>query len=268
MAEPHQRTSLNQIASHSITYILMQKHTLKVRALQNVFLVNILFKILFIKQTFLHIFFHLDDLSFNISVDKCQQPPADKGTTYLSTDQSSVTEVDTELSTGQSSITVDGSELPNDQSSVTVSGTKLSTDQLLITVGRTVLPTEQSSVTVGHTELSTFKTDQTNPQCECPCRSLQQNPWSYIYSMNLTLEEIRAELNEELEMLKERIHIDPKKTGRYNSTKTSATDNRWSSRVTGCIGGLVLLIVVGILVMFDVIRFCQSYNVKKRIVRL
>lgn len=92
--------------------------------------------------------------------------------------------------------------------------------------------------------------------CTCACSSITQNPWSHLSEMNLTIDQTKSLLEKRLDEIRMEIEVNPKRTSRYNTTKTSASDDRFSAKVAGWIGGCIIAIVPCFIVVTDILKYC------------
>lgn len=89
-----------------------------------------------------------------------------------------------------------------------------------------------------------------NSACECPCSELgNQDTTEFL------IEKQVMNFRKKLEELEHAIRINPKTTSKYRGTRISAADDRVSSKVIGCIGAFIICLFIGIVVLFDAIRF-------------
>ncbi|CAC5422311.1 unnamed protein product [Mytilus coruscus] len=91
-----------------------------------------------------------------------------------------------------------------------------------------------------------------NSACECPCYKLRNQE-----TTECSIAEQEMHIRKRLEELENVIRINPKTTNKYRATRISAADDRFSAKVTGCIGVFIICLFIGIVVLFDAIRFCQ-----------
>ena len=94
----------------------------------------------------------------------------------------------------------------------------------------------------------------TSTQCNCHCTSVVENKWSFIEGLNLTREEIKIMMKEELQQIRQNLTIDKTDTSAYMRTKISAPDDRMSSKSMGILGIILLTSVLMLVVGSDLLN--------------
>ncbi|CAG2235496.1 unnamed protein product [Mytilus edulis] len=113
------------------------------------------------------------------------------------------------------------------------------------------IPVQQTTTTVGDST-------QETQVCKCPCSRVPNSKWLYLKNLNLTLDEIRVILTDELENLRKNLTIDKTNTSAYLRTKISAPDNRPSAKSIGAVGVLFLVTIAVLIFGSDIINLFKS----------
>ncbi|XP_052061190.1 uncharacterized protein LOC127701340 [Mytilus californianus] len=119
------------------------------------------------------------------------------------------------------------------------------------------------NITVQQTTTSVGDSTQENQVCMCPCSRVSNSKWLYLKNLNLTLDEIRVILSDELEDLRKNLTIDKTNTSAYLRTKISAPDNRPSAKSMGAVGGLFLVTIVVLIFGSDTINLFKTALFKR-----
>lgn len=119
-------------------------------------------------------------------------------------------------------------------------------------------------VTVSATTNSTGNINQASKVCACPCSVVGENKWQFLDNLNLTIDEIKILMKDELESLKSNLTVNKKNTSAFLRTKTSAVDNRPVSQSLGAVGVIALILVAVLLMGSDFVNVIKMVNYRFR----